>query len=86
VSTDCHEGKKGKDILPDLVQNTKQEYNELMPEEKEELIVEFGKVKVMKAKGFRSSVRSHINNVTQMMVVLENEVSLKMNCHFCQLM
>lgn len=76
VSTDHHKVKNGKDVLLDLVQNTKEEYNTLTLAEKEELILEFEKVKATKAKGFRTSARSRVNDVTQTMSVLENEVSL----------
>ena len=68
------------------MQNTKQEYNALTLEEKTELVLEFEKVKATKAKGFRTSARSRVNDVTQTMSVLENEVNLGTNFLFRKLM
>lgn len=57
------------------MQNSKEEYAKLTKEEKEELVHELEKVKATKAKGYYSSARSRVNDVTQMVAVLENEVS-----------
>lgn len=69
--------KKGKEVLQDFVQNAelKVEYAGLTQEEKEALIAELEQVKATKAKGFRSSARSRVNDITKTMAVLENEVN-----------
>ena len=71
---DLLEDKTGKDVLQDLVQNSKEDYAALSKEEKEDLILEFEKVKATMAKGFCSSAWSHVNDVTKTVEVLENEV------------
>ena len=45
-------------------------------EEKEELVSQLAKVKATKAKGFNSSARSRVNDVTSTVKVLENEVAV----------
>ena len=74
----CSEaGKKGKEVLQDFVQNAKLkvEYVALTEEEKRVLIAELEQVKATKAKGFRPSARSRINDITKTMAILENEVN-----------
>ena len=67
-------GVKGKDVLQDLVQNNKAEYAALKMEEKDKLVSELAKVKATRAKGFHTSARSRVNDVTSTVKVLENEV------------
>lgn len=70
-------GKKGKEVLPDFVQDAKLkvEYAALTEAEKGTLVAELEQVKAMKAKGFQSSARSRVNDITKTMAVLENEVN-----------
>ena len=67
-------GKVGKEVLQDLVKRNKDEYAALMKEEKEELVQKLEQAKATKTKGFHLLVKSHINDVTSTLHVLENEV------------
>jgi len=60
--------------LQDLVERTKDEYMTLTAEQKDTLVKELEAVKATKAKGFHSSARTRINDVTTTLGVLENEV------------
>jgi hypothetical protein len=60
--------------LQDLVKRSKDEYMTLSAEQKDTLVKELEAAKVTKAKGFRSSTRTRINDVTTTLGVLENEV------------
>ena len=65
----------GKDVLPDLIKHKKEQYAGLTKEEKEKLIEELEMAKPMQVKGFHPSARSHVNDVTKTLRVLENKVS-----------
>lgn len=62
----------------DLVKHSKDEYMALTTEQKGKLVEELEAAKATKAKGFRSSARTRINDVTATLGVLENEVCLTM--------
>ncbi|KAF8345221.1 hypothetical protein F5887DRAFT_834432, partial [Amanita rubescens] len=65
----------GKKVLQDLVERTKDEYMTLTAEQKDTLVKELEAVKATKAKGFHSSARTRINDVTTTLGVLENEIA-----------
>ncbi|KAF8333787.1 hypothetical protein F5887DRAFT_1079958 [Amanita rubescens] len=67
--------KGGKKVLQDLVERTKDEYMTLTAEQKDTLVKELEAVKATKAKGFHSSARTRINDVTTTLGVLENEIA-----------
>jgi hypothetical protein len=60
--------------LQDLLHNHADEYHELSQEEKDRLIEEYNENKEHKTKGVRMSTKSKINDVTQTLKVIENEV------------
>ncbi|KAG6875862.1 hypothetical protein C0992_001988 [Termitomyces sp. T32_za158] len=64
----------GKEILQHLVKDHHDEYNALTPEESRILLREFEAVKATKAKGRRISMKSKINDVTQTLTAVENEL------------
>ncbi|KAF8347284.1 hypothetical protein F5887DRAFT_1072796 [Amanita rubescens] len=67
--------KGGKKVLQDLVERTKDEYMTLTAEQKDTLVKELEAVKATKAKGFHSSARTRVNDVTTTLGVLENEIA-----------
>ncbi len=58
----------------DLVKCSKDKYMALTAEQKDKLAKELEAAKATKAKGFRCSARTRINDVTETLGVLENEV------------
>jgi len=66
---------RGKDRLQKRAKLWRIEYKKLTEEEKERLVAEMEQAKTTKAKGRRISARSKVNDVTQTIAVIENEVS-----------
>lgn len=66
---------QGRDRLQELAKCYKAEYEKLTLEEKDQLVAEMEKVKTTKAKGYRISARAKVNDVTQSVAAIENEVS-----------
>jgi len=66
----------GKAVLPVLVQNLREEYSVLTAEEKAVLIDEFTQHREAKTSGIRVSTRSKINDITQTLNKVQNEVCL----------
>lgn len=67
-------GLSGKAILRDLVQENRVEYHELSDDAKASLLKEYEEHKAMKTTGTRISTKSKVNNVTQTLKAIENEV------------
>ncbi|RDB19669.1 hypothetical protein Hypma_013284 [Hypsizygus marmoreus] len=67
--------RNGKEVLQNLVQNHQDEYNALTTEERKVLIREFDEHKATKATGRRISVKAKINDVTQTLAAVENELN-----------
>jgi len=66
----------GKAVLPILVQNLREEYSVLTAEEKAVLIDEFTQHREAKTSGICVSTRSKINDITQTLNKVQNEVCL----------
>jgi hypothetical protein len=64
----------GKEVLQDLVRNHREEYNGLMDNERMHLVHAFEDYKATKAQAFRISTKARINDVTQTLSAVENEV------------
>ena len=64
----------GGKTLQDLVKVYREEYRTLSTEEKERLVEEFYEFKVSKAVGVRTTAKSKINDVTNMLKAVETEV------------
>jgi len=75
--TDCTEGRQGKEALQELTgkEENRAIYKALTEEEKKAMTDEFEKVKAMKSKASRISMKSRINDITQTVKSIENEVS-----------
>lgn len=73
--TDSESQAHGKDVLRTLVHAHRQEYDELTGGEKAQLIQEFDEHKATKTCGFRTSMKSRVNDVTHTLKAVENEVS-----------
>ncbi|KAF8452803.1 hypothetical protein L210DRAFT_3639263 [Boletus edulis BED1] len=65
-----------RDVLPDLVKNSKEEYAKLSADEKTRLVEEFNKFRESKTKGTRATARSKINDATHTISAIENESSV----------
>ncbi|KAG1733401.1 uncharacterized protein EDB91DRAFT_1057521 [Suillus paluster] len=65
----------GKEALQSLVHDHKDEYRTLTQEEQEELLQEFTNQKETKISGECISMRSKINDITQTLKVVENELN-----------
>ncbi|KAF8131401.1 hypothetical protein EV363DRAFT_1449797 [Boletus edulis] len=63
-----------RDVLPDLVKNSKEEYAKLSADEKTRLVEEFNKFRESKTKGTRATARSKINDATHTISAIENEL------------
>ncbi|KAG1768106.1 hypothetical protein EV702DRAFT_1050123 [Suillus placidus] len=64
----------GKAVLQDLLHNYGDEYRELSQDKKDRLIQEYDENREHKTKGVRTSSKSKINDVTQTLKAIENEV------------
>jgi len=64
----------GKAVLQTLVRDHKSEYLVLSNEEQVELLTEFTAWKEMKKTGVRMTAKSKINDITQTLKAVENEV------------
>jgi hypothetical protein len=80
------EGATGKDVLQELVKDHRAEYQDLTLDEKAELLLEYGEHKETQATGIRISTKSKVNDVTQTLKAVENEVSPPWIFYFCPLM
>lgn len=65
---------RGKEVLQALVRNHQEEYLGMQVQEREALIQEFEEQKATVAKSFRLSNKSRINDTTQTLSAIENEV------------
>ncbi|KAG1718187.1 hypothetical protein EDB19DRAFT_1838510 [Suillus lakei] len=70
----------GKDALRLLVRNHKDEYHSLTQEQQQELLQEFTDQKETKISGVCISMRSKINDITQTLKAVENELN-SLNSH-----
>lgn len=66
---------EGKEILPALIAEYKNEYEELTSSEAKEIIRLHEEHKAMKATARRINIRSRINDATQTLIAMETEVS-----------
>lgn len=66
----CH----GKEVLPALARSLQEEYAEMSVRDRKALVREFEEEKATVAKSFRSSTKSRINDTTQTLGAIENEV------------
>lgn len=64
----------GKEVLQDLVHNHREEYDQLTSQERKDLVREFEEYKATKTKALRVSTKAKINDVTQTLTAVENEV------------
>ncbi|KAF8834718.1 hypothetical protein BDN67DRAFT_872571, partial [Paxillus ammoniavirescens] len=64
-----------QEILLQLVKNNKEKYHKLSDDAKQGIVREFTEFKVTKAIGVRISARSRINDITQTLKVMENELN-----------
>ncbi|KAG1743591.1 uncharacterized protein EDB91DRAFT_1247093 [Suillus paluster] len=74
-TADKENGLLGKAVLPDLVQENRTEYHELSADAKASLLKEYEEHKAMKTTGTRISTKSKVNNVTQTLKAVENELN-----------
>ncbi|KAG2100408.1 uncharacterized protein F5147DRAFT_747135 [Suillus discolor] len=65
----------GKGVLQDLLHNYSDEYCELSQDEKDRLVEEYEENKLLKSTGIRISTKSKINDVTQTLKAIENELN-----------
>ncbi|KAI5987053.1 hypothetical protein EDD15DRAFT_2145848, partial [Pisolithus albus] len=65
----------GKTILPGLVQEYRHEYQALSAEDKDTLVKEFEEHKHTKMTGYRVRARSRVNDITQTLSRIENELN-----------
>jgi hypothetical protein len=79
-------GATGKDVLQELVKDHQAEYQDLTLDEKAKLLLEYGEHKKTQATGIRISTKSKVNDVTQTLKAVENEVSPPCIFYFCPLM
>lgn len=71
-----HQGTTGKAVLQDLVGDENHaEYRNLTDDEKAQLLQEYHEHKETKTTGIRISTKSKVNDVTQTLKAVENEVS-----------
>ncbi|KAG1770314.1 hypothetical protein EV702DRAFT_1181649 [Suillus placidus] len=69
----------GKAVLQDLLHNYGDEYRELSQDKKDHLVQEYDKNREHKTKGVRTSSKLKINDVTQTLKAIENELT-KLRC------
>lgn len=69
-------GLSGKAILQDLVQENRAEYHELDDDTKASILKEYEEFKATKTTGTRISTKSKVNDVTQTLKAVENEVGI----------
>ncbi|KAG2054423.1 hypothetical protein BDR06DRAFT_1007838 [Suillus hirtellus] len=70
----------GKEALQSLVHDYKDKYHTLTQEEQQELLQEFANQKETKVSGLCVSMQSKINNITQTLKVVENELNSLNSC------
>ncbi|KAG2108907.1 uncharacterized protein F5147DRAFT_652503 [Suillus discolor] len=68
-------GATGKDVLQELIKSHRVEYQELMDDEKAEILLEYSEHKETQATGIRISTKSKVNDVTQTLKAVENELN-----------
>ncbi|KAG2056747.1 hypothetical protein BDR06DRAFT_981177 [Suillus hirtellus] len=64
-----------KGVLQDLLHNYSDKYRELSQDEKDHLVEEYEENKLLKSTGIRISMKSKINDVTQTLKAIENELN-----------
>jgi len=69
-------GNQGRDTLPYLAREHKDEYYALSKEEQKDLLKEYADQKLTKTTGIRISTKSKINDITQTLKAVENEVRI----------
>lgn len=69
-------GLSGKAILQDLVQENHAEYHELDDDTKASILKEYEEFKATKTTGTHISTKSKVNDVTQTLKAVENEVGI----------
>ncbi|KAG1723941.1 hypothetical protein EDB19DRAFT_1834401 [Suillus lakei] len=74
-TVDKENGLSGKAILQDLVQENCTEYHELDDDTKVSILKEYEEFKAMKTTSTRISTKSKVNNVTQTLKAVENELN-----------
>ncbi|KAG1747011.1 hypothetical protein EDD22DRAFT_981916 [Suillus occidentalis] len=65
----------GRAVLQDLLHNYSDEYHELSQDEKDRLVEEYNEHREHKTRGVRTSSKSKINDVTQTLKAIENELT-----------
>ncbi|KAG1752342.1 uncharacterized protein EDB91DRAFT_1243121 [Suillus paluster] len=71
---------QGRGALQQLVCEHKEEYYALSMDEQEDLLKEYAKWTLMKATGMCTSTKSKVNNITQTLKAVENELQ-SLQCH-----
>ncbi|KAG1787786.1 uncharacterized protein HD556DRAFT_1246258 [Suillus plorans] len=75
----CWKKKPGQHALKQLVREHKAEYYTLSKEEQQDLVKEYAEQKLTKMTGFHTSTKSKINDITQTLKAVENELN-SLNC------
>ncbi|KAG0705574.1 hypothetical protein DFH29DRAFT_799878 [Suillus ampliporus] len=65
---------QGRGVLQQLVREHKEEYHALSKDEQEDLLKEYAEWTSMKATGMRTSTKSKVNNITQTLKAVKNEL------------
>jgi hypothetical protein len=78
-------GDQGRRALEQLVREHKAEYYTLSKEEQQDLVKEYAEQKLTKMTGFRTSTKSKINDITQTLKAVENEVHVPYCFSSCSL-
>ncbi|KAG0706449.1 hypothetical protein DFH29DRAFT_798317 [Suillus ampliporus] len=74
-TADKENGLSGKAVLQDIVQENRAEYYELDDDAKASLLKEYEEHKATKTTGTRISTKSKVNDVTQTLKAIENELN-----------
>ncbi|KAG1770858.1 hypothetical protein EV702DRAFT_1202186 [Suillus placidus] len=74
-SVDKENGLSGKALLPELINEHRMEYHALSNDEKDSLLKEYEEHRATKTNGVRISMKSKINDITQTIKAIENELN-----------
>ncbi|KAG2114522.1 hypothetical protein DEU56DRAFT_748887 [Suillus clintonianus] len=74
-SVDKENGPSGKALLPELINEHRVEYHALSKEEKDSILKEYEEHRTTKTNGVRISTKSKVNDVTQTLKAIENELN-----------
>ncbi|KAG1734233.1 uncharacterized protein EDB91DRAFT_1238445 [Suillus paluster] len=74
-SVDKENGPSGKALLPELINEHRVEYHTLSKDEKDSILKEYKKHRATKTNGVRISTKSKVNDVTQTLKTIENELN-----------